>query len=424
MSALTKLGCCLLDTRILPSPSKALAAFVQEPTAAGLLDALAAAQAISAAGQAQLLAARNGRGGPVSTQARWHQLLQQLTGAERHHLRTYLLQAKWFASSSSSSNTSNAGFSEQQLQALRSLPVFEVHAPLGYEEDDSTAQHLHRQQQQQQDEGLLALVRAGISAGAAGAGTYRALTLQGSQQLLLPPVGINNGRVLGSQFLKCESDAEEAMLTKHLGVRRLSMQEFVMLHLAKAPQQLEPRALISTVASILCRLRDLSSSEPDLALSIKVLPLIPTRASLGSSSSTSSSGSQPADTRQRQQQPVLAAPCDLFDPRNKVLVELLGDNHFPAAPFDGSVDSRSAAGGITGLMVQPEMEASMLLQGLTLCGLRKQLDLEVCVMRHQQPVNDRGCATLACRDMVVCSVLWWHVFSCSYSDKRQWQMLR
>lgn len=371
MSALTKLGCCLLDTRVLSFPCKALSAFVQEPTAAGLLDALAAAQAVTAAGQAQMLAAQPHHDRSGGVQARWLQLLQQLTGAERHHLRTYLLQAKWFAGSSSAGL--GTGFNEQQLQVLRSLPIFEVHPPLAYEEANAGPQsQLLQQQQQRQDAGLLSLVRTAQPAGGPpGASLYRPLTAHGSQQLLLPPRGISNGLVLGSQFLKCESESEELVLRRHLGVQRLSMQEFLMLHLAKAPQQLEPRALISTVAYVLSSLKHLSASEPDLPLSIKVLPVIPTRASYGSNSQGAAAGT---DVQARQQL-VLAAPYELFDPSNTDLVQLLDGRHFPAAPFDGSVDSR-APSGLTGA-VAAAVEAKTLLDGLTLCGLRKQIDLEV-----------------------------------------------
>lgn len=375
MSALTKLGCCLLDTRALSFPCKALSAFVQEPTAAGLLDALAATQAVTAAGQAQMLAAQPQYDRTGGVQARWLQLLQQLTGAERHHLRTYLLQGKWFAGSSSAGL--GTGFNEQQLQVLRSLPIFEVHAPLPYEEANASPQSqlLQHQQQQRQDAGLLSLVRTAQPAGGpSGAGLYRPLTAQGSQQLLLPPRGISNGLVLGSQFLKCESESEELVLTRHLGVQRLSMQEFLMLHLAKAPQLLEPRALISTVAYVLSSLRDLSASEPDLPLSIKVLPVIPTHASYG----TNSQGAAAGTDIQSRQQLVLAAPYELFDPSNTDLVQLLDGRHFPAAPFDGSVDSR-ASSGLTGA-VAAGVEAKALLDGLALCGLRKQIDLEVSVL--------------------------------------------
>lgn len=411
MSGLTKLGCCLLDTHIINFPCKALAAFVQEPTAAGLLDALAAAQAVSAAGQAQLLASQQGRGGAgagaVSVQARWQQQLQQLSGAERHHLRTYLLQGKWFAAGSTASTSSGdgsaTGFTQQQLQVLRSLPIFEVHPPLPYEDSGSGSnQELQQRQQQQQDVGLLGLLQApgpasSYSAPVAGAGSgpypqgqYRSLSPTGSQQqqqVLLPPQGITNGQVLGSQFLKCESESEEAVLVKHLGVPRLSMQEFLMLHLAKAPQQLDPRALVSTMTYILCMLKQLSVDEPDLPLTLKVLPVIPTRAGVVQQAAAAAPGlSQGAgqvpsqgfgapsmqQAQQLRQQLVLAPPCELFDPSNAVLVQLLEPRHFPAAPFDGSVESRAGGGGAAAAA-----EAKALLEGLTLCGLRTKLDLEV-----------------------------------------------
>jgi sacsin len=204
---------------------------------------------------------------------------------------------------------------------------------------------------------------------------------QQQQQVLLPPQGITNGQVLGSQFLKCESESEEAVLVKHLGVPRLSMQEFLMLHLAKAPQQLDPRALVRTMTYILCMLKQLSIAEPDLPLALKVLPVIPTRAGVVQQAAAAPGVSQGAGqgpsqvlggpSLQHAQQLVLAPPCELFDPSNAVLVQLLEPRHFPAAPFDGSVDIRVGAGGAAAA------EAKALLEGLTLCGLRTKLDLEV-----------------------------------------------
>jgi hypothetical protein len=148
------------------------------------------------------------------------------------------------------------------------------------------------------------------------------------------------------------------------------MQEFLMLHLAKAPQQLQPRALISTMVYILSRLKDLAAAEADLPLSIKGLPVIPTRAGDSQASAGAGTGTQ----RQQQQQLVLAAPFELFDPSNAVLVQLLDARHFPAAPCDGSVDSSRPAADVTG---GAAAEAQAVLAGLTLCGLRTELNLEV-----------------------------------------------
>jgi hypothetical protein len=223
LSAVTKLGCCLLDTHVLNFPSKALGSFVQEPTAPGLLDALAAAQAVAAAEQARLLAAQQGRGGSAqglgSVQAKWQQRLQQLSAAERHHLRTYLLQAKWFArpapggssvsgsgvSGSSGSGSDVSGFNQQQLQVLRSLPVYEVHPRLPYEEEDNaatTTSSSSRAQLAQQDVGLLGLLQpaASSAAAAAGAGTaqYRSLSSPGGQQQIFK--GYHNWRCAGQSL--------------------------------------------------------------------------------------------------------------------------------------------------------------------------------------------------------------------------------
>jgi hypothetical protein len=122
-------------------------------------------------------------------------------------------------------------------------------------------------------------------------------------------------------------------------------------------------------------LKELLVSEPDLPLTIKGLPVIPTRTGYSSSSSQGVTGPSQQQQQHGRQQLVLAAPFELFDPSNAVLVELLDAKHFPATPFDGCVDNR-APGGVTGA-VAAAVEAKALLEGLTICGLRRELDLEV-----------------------------------------------
>lgn len=71
--------------------------------------------------------------------------------------------------------------------------------------------------------------------------------------------------------------------------------------------------------------------------------------------------------------PHFAAPKNLFDPRNSAFVELLDPlTHFPAPPFDGSSSS-------SGVDDQGDADAAdgRLLEGLVLCGLRTELDLQV-----------------------------------------------
>jgi sacsin len=350
LSALNKLGCCLLDTSVLDGLScPALSAFVQEPTAAGLLDALAAAQALAAAAQAARLSAQHEQPSSASSigssvQHSWQQQLQQLTGAERHQLRHHLLQAKWFSSTAAADAAGDAaGLTAQRLQMLRCLPIFEVHQPLPYEDDSGS---ITGQEQ----------LAASSAAAAASVRTYVALAGPSSSRepVLLPPPGISNGQVLGSRFLKCESDSEEAAL-QQLGVRQLSMREWVAGHLAKAPHQLQQRALTATVAHILANIPQLAAADAALPAAMRELPLIPTRAA----AAAGSSGAR------------LAAPSALFDRHNTVF-ELLLDplKHFPAAPFDGSSSGGAAAAA----------HSQALLKGLTLCGLRTQLTLEVLVL--------------------------------------------
>lgn len=247
-SALLKLGCCLLDCQLLDFPCPALAPFVQQPTAAGVLDALIAAQSAAAAStvvsnralQGTSSSSSRGLQGLLSAQLKgaWQQQLQDLTAAERNQLRTYLLQAKWFAA--------EAALTQQQLHMLRALPIYEVHAPLQYELHAAASS-------QQQQPGM-----------AAAASRYVPLIQAGRQQLLLPPSGVSN-QVLGSRFLQSASDTEDEILVKHLGVLRLSMSQFLAQHLATQPELLDQRALVSTLVYVLANVRQLAAKgDPDL----------------------------------------------------------------------------------------------------------------------------------------------------------------
>lgn len=263
-SALLKLGCCLLDTQLLSMNCPALAPFVQQPTAAGMLDALAAADAAAAAGAAVAMFGSRAlqqhvlRQQQLSSAARPLQLpLQQLSAAERHHLRTYLLQRKWFAAKDSV-------LSAQQLQMLRALPIYEVYPPLQYEQDvAATAAAAASTQGRSQ---LLATdaPTATAAAGSSRQGLHVPLARPGREPtLLLAPVGVSC-QVLGSKFLHCESAAEEELLVQHLGVQRLAMSTFFAEHLAVAPQQLECRGLISSLVYVLQDLQQLMQEDPTL----------------------------------------------------------------------------------------------------------------------------------------------------------------
>jgi hypothetical protein len=273
-SALQKLRCCLLDTQLLSQQllhCPALAPFVQQPTAAGVLDALAAVDTAAAAtagvggssssrsGLQQLL--QQQQGGVRSLR----QLLQTLTAAERHHLRTYLLQRKWFAAAgigaaepAASGEAADAtipahGLTRGQLQLLRLLPIYEVHPALPYED--------HSPHQQKQS--LTQQAADGTAAGSEECTAHYALAQAGQPPLLLAPHGINSA-VLGRRFLRCESAAEEALLQQHLGVQRLPMSAFLAQHLAAAPQQLEQRGLVASVVYVLQNLQQLAQEDASL----------------------------------------------------------------------------------------------------------------------------------------------------------------
>lgn len=242
-SALLKLGCCLLDCQILDFPCPALAPFVQQPTAAGVLDALTAAAVSAAASTAG--SDRRLQGGSSSSSrpqgsmsaersGAWQQLVQELTAAERNQLRAYLLQAKWFAG--------DASLTKQQLNMLYSLPIYEVHAPLQFELPKTSSQ---QQQQQQQT--------------TAAAAPHHVSLIQSGPQLLLPPHGVSS-QVLGSRFLRSSSETEDEILVGHLGVERLRMSDFMAAHLILQRAEPDQRALISTLVYVLENLRELVKS--------------------------------------------------------------------------------------------------------------------------------------------------------------------
>jgi hypothetical protein len=184
-AALAALGCRLADLRLWQqhdgSLPAALSAFVQPPTASGVLDALAAARDASG-GQPE--------GSPAEGQAGWWQAVAQLSVAGRRQLRGFLLQPKWCSADH---------LSVAQLRLLRSLPMFELHA-------DELASQL-----------------AGASAGRPPAGQsppsqvaphFTALPRLGvaAQQLYLPPSCVAEPGQLGAHFLKPDSDVEAALL--------------------------------------------------------------------------------------------------------------------------------------------------------------------------------------------------------------------
>jgi sacsin len=258
-SALQKLGCCLLDCQLLSQQLNcpALQPFVQQPTAAGVLDALAAADAAAAgigssSGSNRVTQQQQQQQVAQRAASPLRRLLQTLTAAERHHLRTYLLQRKWFAPAAAASSSAAAAtavaapFTQDQLQLLRLLPIYEVHPPLTFEDT--------KPQQQQQTR---------VTSGSEEHTLHCALAQAGRAPLLLAPDGVSS-TVLGSRFLRCESAAEEEVLQQHLGVQRLPMSAFLVQHLASAPQQVDQRGLVSSVVYVLQSLQQLAQDDPSL----------------------------------------------------------------------------------------------------------------------------------------------------------------
>jgi hypothetical protein len=60
--------------------------------------------------------------------------------------------------------------------------------------------------------------------------------------------------LLGSRYLRCDSDVEEEVLEQHLGVARPPLTSFLLEHVALAADQLDATALTGAAALLLGRL--------------------------------------------------------------------------------------------------------------------------------------------------------------------------
>lgn len=308
VSALTRMGCPLVDEAALAAAepgvaaSPALQLFSQPGTAGGVLEAIgAAAVAASDADGA-------GAGGP--TQAAWRARLSGLTPAERRQLRSFLLQARWFGGVADGTGTGRRGAAAaaaaaaeaapgllpEQTSVLRKLPIYETHPPLPHEraalaqmpsspqqpalqpsQQQAQAQQQDRDPQQEQEQpGIQAGAHAlapgaaapaaasGDAGGAAGTGRFLSLVFVAAQGVSLPPPGAPH-ELLGARFLRCESEAEEAALSCHLSVPRLTASQFLRHHVAPSAAALDHDAVAGAVAAALRSLRQRGGDDPGLA---------------------------------------------------------------------------------------------------------------------------------------------------------------
>lgn len=319
--ALATLGCRLVDTslwgdRALPH---ALASYVQPPTAAGVLGALAAAQAALQSAGVPNSAAASSRTASTDSSANagrggWRAALARMSPGGRRQLRAFLLQPKWC----------DARLGAERLQLLCSLPIFEVHP-------DELA-HQQRQRQQQRRRAVSAMAAsAGAAASAAppdllacfaalsGSGPSQQQQPQGQQppqdELWLAPACVPSPQLLGGCFLRSDSEGEAQLLSSVLGVRTYPLRELLSEHAAPRAQLLQQHgALVPLLAAVLRQLPELAAADEQLVPTLARLALVPTRGG------------------------GLAAARQLADPRDPRLAAIMDPaRHFPAPPLDGEL---------------------------------------------------------------------------------------
>ena len=197
-------------------------ACVQQPDLAGLLAALAAAR--SRAGE-----------GPAAGAASWPARLSGLTPVERRQLRAFLLQVRWFgptASATAVAAAAGAGalatagtLSPDQLQLLRSLPIYEVYpSPSSPASTTTTASATAAAAPAASSPSAT----AGPTSASASATTALFTALDPARHRLAP--ADTDPRVLGPAFVRFDSGEEEGLLAGRLGLPRLGAAALLVQH--------------------------------------------------------------------------------------------------------------------------------------------------------------------------------------------------
>ncbi|GLI60510.1 hypothetical protein VaNZ11_002673 [Volvox africanus] len=437
-SALMRLGCRLLDTALLlpdgglsrglgattgsdqeqqqqqqPAghgntaavASPALLACVQQPSLTGVMAAIAAARARSLSplqvqfhGQGGGLAGAAGTGGyrprdpwlpplgpvPVvsasvpgssglSAGPSWAARMSDLTVVERRQLRSYLLQTRWFAGASP--------LSEDGLELLRSLPIFEVYQDATVVPDSAPKPITTAPTVNTPLPLPLAAPASSLSIAAAAAAVSAAQLMQPalrhftaldpSRNRLAPPD--TDPRVLSSTFLRTDSPPEETVLEQYMGVPRLSHPELLLQHVGPRAAELPRDALGLYVAGLLGRLVDVpvraglaaSAEAQRLREALSEYPVIPTASPAGD----------------------LRRASELHDPRVAALTSLLPRESafFPAALLAvPNALAATAAATTTTMMaaaaftaVNNALAPALLLDALGLLGMARAVDLRV-----------------------------------------------
>eukprot|EP00803_Ostreobium_quekettii_P010692 evm.model.scf_230.1 EVM.evm.TU.scf_230.1 scf_230:55-29919(-) len=152
--------------------------------------------------------------------------------------------------------------------------------------------------------------RAGVSAAEGRKGTSNGAQPEFTDLLnrcYLPPEGVDKA-LLGRDFIEAGDPAEASIMVRHLGVKQLSKVELYKQHVIHRIQELPPATRDRAVRDIIRLAPSLVHDDRSFADEISKVPFVP----------TSGGGFQ--------------APCNLFDPRNRDLADLLD----PATSFPAS----------------------------------------------------------------------------------------
>lgn len=200
-----------------------------------------------------------------------------ITAASTHFTTAgFLLQARFFGGGGGGGDQGGQ-LRPGQLSVLRKLPVFETHPSLPFERPGAAAA------------GAVAVAVAAAAAGeespggeessSGGGGGSRFMSLAAALAAgcALPPPGAPPP-LLGTRFLKADSDSEEAALAGALGAPRTLLSAFLRTHVAPNADALDRDAVDGALAAALRGGRGLAGSDPDLHAALVELPLVPARA--------------------------------------------------------------------------------------------------------------------------------------------------
>lgn len=252
-TAISKLGCRLLDASNINIKHPQIDAYVHEADAGGILSAVAG----TCAGDSAALSQKFSEAG--------------LTALQRHQLRTFLLQRRWFL----------GGLSPENLLTLKALPVFPTAQTLTDTLDGTHNKEL------EEPKGFVNLL----------------------QPRYLAPEGVA-AALLGANFVMASSPAEEQLLHQQLGCEYMSQADFSSRFLVARVSSLKDDARTDAMLRVLRNLPELEQHCPAILAELGQIAFVP----------TASGDPMP--------------PSQLYSPRDSELMALLNpQTSFPIGKF-------------------------------------------------------------------------------------------